>query len=253
MAYEGAVIQLDHVYAGYGGPPVLTDLNVTVNAGEFVGVVGPNGGGKTTFLRLILGLVPNVNGRVRVFGMSPQEARPKVGYVPQRQEFDRRFPVTAADVALMGRLGNAPPLLPYPAADRETVRRTLETVGAEHLAREPFGALSGGQQQRVLIARALACDPQMLLLDEPMSNLDEPAEREMYELLRRLNERMTIVLVSHDIGVITAQVSVVICVNRRMVMHPTSEITDDILLGIYGGAMRLVRHDHKCATRHVHE
>jgi zinc transport system ATP-binding protein len=239
-------IEIDAAWAGYGGPPILEDVNVRIEDREFVGVVGPNGGGKTTFLKLILGLVSPARGRVRVFGTTPARARPRIGYVPQRTDFDQAFPIRAEDVVRMGRLGHDAPLGPWRKSDRMTAEAALQTVGIAHLRHAQFGSLSGGQQQRVLIARALAATPRMLLLDEPMSNLDQPAEKEMYEILNRLNQRMTIVLVSHDISVVTGQVERVVCVNRRVLVHRTAEITDAALLTVYGGDMRIVRHDEHC-------
>lgn len=250
MESQPHVIEMENVYADYGGPTVLEDINLTIHEGDFVGVVGPNGGGKTTLLKVVLGLVRPARGEVRVFGQSPRKARNMIGYVPQQTDLDRDFPVSVLDVVLMGRLGVAPTLGPFRKSDRQVAFNALAEVDADQIRDRRFGALSGGQQKRVLIARALACRPRLLILDEPLANLDTRVQPEIYTLLKRLNQDITVVLVSHDIGVVTANVTRVVCVNRHMVVHPTSEITDQILLGIYGGDMRLVRHDHHCVGEH---
>jgi len=247
------VIELVGVQAGYDGYAVLEDVNLRINEGDFVGIVGPNGGGKTTLLRIILGLHKPVTGTVRVFGVRPAQSRQRLGYVPQRMQFDRDFPIRALDVVLMGRLGFAATVGPFRAGDRKAAEEALREVGLYELRYKRFGELSGGQQQRVLIARALACGPEILLLDEPVANIDKPAESDFYRLLNELYNEKTIVLVSHDISFVTSKVNRVVCVNRRLVVHPTSEITDDILLGVYGNQMRIVRHDQTCAQDHDNE
>ena len=237
------VIALRNVSFAYDSTPVLQDVSLEVPERDFACMVGPNGGGKTTLLKLLLGLLAPTRGEIRVFGGAPERARTRIGYMPQHAQTDPRFPVSVADVVLMGRLGRAEILGPYRRAHREAAWRALREVGLDDLRRRPFGDLSGGQRQRVLIARALAAEPELLLLDEPTSNLDAPAESELNELLRRLNERMTIVMVSHDLGFVSRFVRTVICVKQCVVVHPTSEITGEIIREIYGSDVCMVRHD----------
>jgi zinc transport system ATP-binding protein len=244
---DAPVISLRNVSFAYDGGLVLEAVTLEIGPRDFVSVVGPNGGGKTTLLKLVLGLLEPARGQVRVFGLPPREACGRIGYMPQHAQMDPWFPATVADVVLMGRLGRAKTLGPYRRPEREAARRALEEVGLFDLRNRPFAALSGGQRQRTLIARALAAEPEILLLDEPTASLDVHMEGELYELLRRLNERLTVVIVSHDLGFVSQFVKSVVCVKRTVVIHPTSEITGEIIREIYGADVHMVRHDHRCA------
>ena len=241
------VISFQDVTFSYDGSPVVEDVSFAVDERDFVCVVGPNGGGKTTLLKLMLGVVAPTRGRVAVFGGPPERARARMGYVPQQSQFDLQFPVRVMDVVLTGRLDRSRWLGLYRRADKEAAAKALRDVDLDTLRHRPFAALSGGQRQRVLIARALAAEPDLLLLDEPTANVDIAVEEEVYAVLRELNQRLTIVLVTHDLGFVSTFVSHVICVNRRVSVHPTSEVTGAIISEIYGRDMRLVRHDHRCA------
>jgi len=238
-----SAVLIENLSFGYGSRHVLEDVSLEIERGDFACLVGPNGGGKTTLLKLILGLLKPDRGRVRVLGLPPEEARQKVGYMPQHANLDPLFPVTAMDVVLMGRLGRHRWFGSYRRTDRLAGEAALEEVGLAGSGRVPFAALSGGQRQRVLIARALVDDPELLLLDEPTANLDPQAEGELYALLQRLNRRMTIVLVSHDLGFVSQFVRRVICVNRRVFTHPTVELTGEMVQEIYDHGVRMVRHD----------
>lgn len=232
---------------GYGGPPVLQNVNISIPEGDFVCVVGPNGSGKTTLLKIALGLLKPTSGSIDVFGQAPDRSRGRIGYVPQHPRLDPLFPVSAMDVVLMGRLGKTPVLGAWQSTDREQARRTLDEVGLGNQAGHHFASLSGGQKQRVLIARALAGEPDLLLLDEPTAGLDAHIEEGFYRLLEELNKRLTIVLVSHDLGFVSGYVRSVVCVGQDVVVHPTSEITGKVIADLYGSDMRLVRHDHRCS------
>ncbi|HMK33490.1 MAG TPA: ABC transporter ATP-binding protein [Desulfomonilaceae bacterium] len=227
----------------YDGQPVLEDVNLAIAQGDFVSVVGPNGGGKTTLLKLMLGLLRPSRGEVSVFGATPEAARPRIGYMPQHSQLDPQFPATVMDVALMGRLGHGRFFGWHSRKDKEAAIKALDEVGLQDLRKMPFASISGGQRQRLFIARALACEPEILLLDEPMANLDVVMEGDLYNLLQRFNEQLTIVMVSHDLGFVSKIVKNVICVNRRVAMHATSEITGKIIDEIYGSPMRMVRHN----------
>jgi zinc transport system ATP-binding protein len=241
-----SAISLRNVTFSYGGEPALEDVNVSVEERQAVCIVGPNGGGKTTLVKLILGLLAPQRGEVRVFGLPPHRARLRIGYMPQHVQHDPLFPVTVMDIVLMGRLGHGGlgDVFGWPTRiDRRAALDALAQVGMEEFGRRPFAALSGGQRQRVLIARALCCKPDLLLLDEPTSNVDSAVEVRLLELLRELNRRMTIVMVSHDLGFVSGLVETAICVNRRVVVHPTNEMTGAAIRDIYGGEVRMVRHD----------
>ncbi|MGE5592307.1 MAG: metal ABC transporter ATP-binding protein [Betaproteobacteria bacterium] len=236
------VIRLENVWVQYDGATVLEDVTFVVRERDFIGIIGPNGGGKTTLLRTILGLAKPSRGRVTVLGTTPLKGRRFVGYVPQYSLFDREFPVSVWDVVLMGRLGHRRCLSGYTAEDRAVAARALEAVDMFRLKDRQIGQLSWGQTQRVLIARALAAEPKVLLLDEPAAALDSQVEAGLYDLLRALNERVAIVMVSHDIGVISAYVKSIACLNRRLVYHDSREITRDMLEVAYECPVDLIAH-----------
>ncbi|MBW2017985.1 MAG: ABC transporter ATP-binding protein [Deltaproteobacteria bacterium] len=237
------VIEMEEVSFSYDGHLVLEEVYLRVYEKDFLCIVGPNAGGKTTLLKLILGLLRPSRGSVRVFGQAPVKARARIGYMPQHASLDPLFPVSVMDVVLMGRLGNRDNFGFFGKRDRSAAREALEQVELSEVRNRSFSDLSGGQQQRVLIARALVSDPEILLLDEPTSSVDAAIETELYELLNRLNEKMTIVLVTHDLGFVSHYVKGVACVNRRVVVHPTSEITGEMINEMYGCNMHMVRHD----------
>jgi zinc transport system ATP-binding protein len=238
-----SVIKLENVSFSYDGLLVLQDVNLTVGERDFLAIVGPNAGGKTTLLKLVLGLLKPTSGTVQVFGHNPEKDRVHVGYMPQHASLDLLFPVSVLDVVLMGRLGNRNRLGFYRKEDRDAAVEALQRVEMEEIRNRPFSALSGGQQQRVLIARALASNPRLLLLDEPTANIDVAVETELFEILHELNDAITIVLVTHDLGFVSCYVKNVACVNRRVVVHPTSEITGEMINEIYGSHVHMVRHD----------
>ncbi len=246
------VVALEGVSFSYNGSPVLEDVHLAVEERDFLCVVGPNGGGKTTLLKLILGLYKPDRGRVRVFGGPPERARSRIGYMPQHVHLDPLFPVTVLDVVLMGRLGDGLRFGPFRSRDKEAARAALAQVELDHLGHHSFADLSGGQRQRVLVARALASNPDLLLLDEPTSNIDTVHETELFAILSGLNERMTIIVVTHDLGFVSRYVRRVACVNRRVVVHPTSEITGEMIHEIYESDVRMVRHDTVNPRRNGH-
>jgi zinc transport system ATP-binding protein len=243
MANE-PVVSLHNVTFSYGGSPVLENVTFDVSEHAAVCMIGPNGGGKTTLVKLILGLL-TPQGEIRVFGQSPRRARLRVGYMPQHIQYDPQFPVTAMDIVLMGMLGQ-PGVRGFfgwhGQADRSAAKNALRQVGMEEFRHRPFASLSGGQRQRVLIARALCGNPDMLLLDEPTSNVDTVVEAQLLDILRELNQHLTILMVSHDLGFVSHLVESVICVNRKVVMHSTSQITGTSIEDIYGGNVRAVHH-----------
>lgn len=241
-----AVVSFDNVSFAYDRHEVLRSVSLEFFPDEFIGIVGPNGGGKTTFLKLVLGINKPDSGTVRVFGKDPSEISSQIGYVPQYIMFDPYFPVDARDVVLMGRLGFRKFGF-FGTKDRKLAHQALEEVGLGDVARMPFADLSGGQRQRVLIARALAAQPRIMLLDEPTANIDQKAAKDLYELLKNLSKSMTVGIVSHDIGVISNHVQRVVCVNRKVSIHPTSELTGDLISSLYGGDISLIRHDHCCS------
>ena len=249
------VITIRHLWAGYDREQVLEDVNLTVYEGDFIGLIGPNGGGKTTLIRVLLGLLPPTRGEVRIMGRSIREGRRGIGYVPQVVEFDRQFPISVWDVTRMGRLGKRRLLQRYTAEDKEIVAEALRQVELYDLRRRPIGELSGGQRQRVYIARALATQPKILLLDEPTSNVDPQVSSGIYELLRVLNEQVTILLISHDMSAISSYVKTVGCLNRHLFYHGGQELTPDMLELAYQCPIDLIAHGvpHRVFSMHDHE
>ena len=217
------VIKTDQLTVNLGGKTVLEDITFSAATGELTGVIGPNGAGKTTLLRALLGLVPVQKGTLTVLdkrGNHLKEVRPMIGYMPQRQSFERRFPLSAADVVATGLLSPRTTFRRIPEKNKQ-VSQALGAVGMESYYNSPFQGLSGGEQQRVLLARALAKRPGLLLLDEPNSGLDFPAQQSFVELLRELKEKdnLTIILVSHDLVSIAPAADKLLCINRTMHIH----------------------------------
>lgn len=239
------VIDLEDVWYRFdGGPPVLQGVSLRVPDKEFIGVVGPNAGGKSTLLKVLLGLYHPYQGRVRVLGTSPSRARRRIGYVPQYPTFSREFPTDVLHAVLMGRLGMTRGFGRYSEADRARARNAMMETEIESLAGRQISTLSGGQLQRVLVARALVCEPRILLLDEPTSNIDQRVETDIFDYLREFNRRMTIVVVSHDIGFISRYVDQVACLNKTLICHDTADIDGRTIQELYGADVQMVAHQH---------
>jgi zinc transport system ATP-binding protein len=246
------VIQCDQLCFSYDEIPILTDVSFTVQRLDAIALVGPNGGGKSTLLKLILGLLTPQSGTIQVLGTSPHLARPRIGYMPQHLQFDPSFPVSVMDVVLMGRAGSMG-LWRYGAEDRRVARATMAELAVDDLAGRSFSSLSGGQRQRILIARALVCEPELLLLDEPTANVDPAAHLQFFEILKELSRRVTVLTVSHDLGFVSQVVGRVFCVNHQVRIHPTTELTGEVIREMYGGEVRMVLHDQCCSERgHSH-
>jgi len=239
---------LKDVSFSYRNRKILEKVTLSISYGDFATIVGPNGGGKTTLLKLMLGLLKPDAGTIELLGTTPEKSRLDIGYMPQYARLDMQFPVTVTDVVLMGRLSRKT-WGRYTPKDREAAAEALEEVRLLDQKDSHFSRLSGGQKQRVLIARALCSDPKLLILDEPTSNIDEETEHLFFEMLERLNTRMTILLVSHDLGFASQKVKSVICVNREVVMHPTTKMDGTTIKEIYGGEFEMIRHDHRCSNR----
>ncbi|MFH1830693.1 MAG: ABC transporter ATP-binding protein [Pseudomonadota bacterium] len=240
---EVPAICLRDVSFSFDDSPVIEGAELCIDELSFVSIVGPNGGGKTTLLKLMLGMLKPTSGTVRIFGKDPKDARRQIGYLPQSAQFDPHFPISVMDVVLTGRLGTSQTGFCCTCVDRSIAEKALDDVGLLETKNKSFSTLSGGQRQRVLIARALACEPRMLMLDEPTANLDRLVESRLYELLTSLSKRLTIILVSHDLGFVSRFVERVVCVNRNVHIHPTSELTSEIINEMYGRDVKLVRHD----------
>jgi len=238
------VVEFKNVSFSYGPVPVLEHISLGLERAEFFGLIGPNAGGKSTLLKLMLGLLQPDSGQIRLFGEEPRNARKRVGYVPQHPTFSRGFPISVLEVVLLGLLGMNADLGGFRARDR---RKAMDALGAAEiadLAGRSINTLSGGQLQRVLIARALVCDPELLILDEPTANVDLRAEEDIFALLREYSAHMTIVIVSHDVAFISGYVGRVGCLNRTLVCHETAEISGKTIEELYGAPVRMIHHSH---------
>ncbi len=210
----------------YADTPIFYTVSFAVEKGEFVGIIGPNGGGKSTLLKLIMGFLTPASGNLQVHGKN-------LAYVPQNMKFDRHFPISAIEVVLQGRLSHLPWYGVFSPEDKKIAIESLQEVGLEEISSKPFGELSGGQQQRVLIARALASKPEILLLDEPTANLDPYAEKEIFSILRRLKNGMTILMVTHDLQTAVDEVDRILVVQKGILSYSPKEVCEHYALGLY--------------------
>jgi zinc transport system ATP-binding protein len=234
-------VEMRDVCFSYGDHPVLSHVDLSVERRDFMAVLGPNGGGKTTLLKLILGLASPCGGSIRVFGQAPSHSRGRVGYVPQVTTSAEEFPATVLDVVLMGRLGFRGRR--STKEERARSRHLLSTLGIEQLAKRGIATLSGGQRQRVLIARALAGEPELLLLDEPVASVDPASQEGIYGILDTLNRDhgVTIVMVTHDVGAVSSHVSSIACMNVGLFTHGEKLMPADVAKA-YGCPIDLVSH-----------
>jgi zinc transport system ATP-binding protein len=239
---EVEIVRLKDIRVNYGDIPALEDVTLSIFQHDFLGIIGPNGGGKSTLLKVILGLVKPYSGSVSVFGKPPEQMRRRIGYVSQRPAFDRDFPASVWDVVMMGRYGKTGLFRRYSNDDKASAEKALVRVGMRDYRNKQIGRLSGGQQQRVFVARALVAEPKLLLLDEPTASIDSTMQTEFYELLEELKKSLTIVMVSHDIGAVSVYVDKIACLNRQLYYHGSREITPEILEATYKCPVQLIAH-----------
>ncbi len=239
---DNELVKLEDVWVLYDGVPVLEGVNLPIESGDFLAIIGPNGGGKTTLLKVILGLVTPSRGRVSVLGKAPQQSRQIIGYIAQHNLFDSNFPINVREVVLMGRSGRAGLFRRYGKEDNVAAEKALQTVGMLGYSERQIGKLSGGEQQRVFIARALVTEPKLLLLDEPTASVDPAMQTEFYELLEKLKEQMAIVIVSHDLSAVSTYVDKIACLNRHLFYHGTKEIEPGVLEAVYGCPIQMIAH-----------
>ncbi len=248
-----AAISIRDLSFSYDSQMVLSDVNLEVNSFDSICVVGPNGGGKSTLIKLIVGLLLPDTGTVRIFGVKPEAARLRIGYVPQYARYDPQFPISVFEVVRMGCFGGSFTGR-YSKEDKDRAMESLRITGIADLAARPFSSISGGQRQRVLIARALASRGDILILDEPTANIDHESELQFFDLLTELNKSMTILMVTHEVGFASTFFKRIACVNKQVVIHPTSELTGDLIREMYGGDLQMIRHDHCCSSEgHQHD
>ncbi len=253
---SGTAVHIDNLSVYYGSTPAIEGVCLDVEDGEYLGIIGPNGGGKSSLLKAILGLVPIAAGTVQVYGNSLGGNRALVGYVPQFAALDKRFPITLIEVVLTGRLKQGlSPFFRFKEKDTIIVHNLLERVGIDSLANRQISELSGGEFQKMLIARALAVNPRLLLLDEPTASVDAGSRDQIYKLLEELNKDMTIILVTHDLLAISSQVRRLACLNGCLIYHGEPELTGNIVNNLYGCPVDLIAHGvpHRVLKEHKEE
>lgn len=234
------LISIQNLSVRYGNTEALLGVNLDITCDDFIGVIGPNGGGKTTLVKAILGVLP-YSGHIHYSPELDHNGKRRIGYLPQISNIDKTFPISVQEVVLSGLQSQKRLTGRYSREDKAKAEGLLEVCGIAGIARKPIGELSGGQQQRTLLCRALISDPLLLILDEPANFVDNKFEKELYALLRQLNERMAIVMVSHDLGTITSHVKSIVCVNRHVHRHNSNTITAEQLIN-YDCPIQLVEH-----------
>ncbi len=255
----GKILEITDLYAGYGNEIILKDVSLVVNDNDYIGIIGPNGGGKTTLLKVILGIIKPYRGSVTFFNdrqgeSSNGESSNIIGYLPQINQIDLRFPIQVADVVLSGLMSKEGLFSRYSGRQKKLAESLLSRLGVYHLRKKTIGELSGGQLQRIYLCRAIISSPRLLMLDEPNTFVDTKFETDFYEILRDLNNDMAIIVVSHDVGTISWYVKTIACVNRNLHYHPTNTITQEQLAS-YNCPIQLVTHGdipHTVLATHKH-
>lgn len=223
-----SLVSLKNVSVQYDENIALESVSLDIYPDDFLGIIGPNGGGKTTLVKAILGTISH-NGEVAYSPTLSEQGHRLIGYLPQQTEFDRAFPISVIEVVMSGLQAEKGLMKRYSTADRKRAMQLLEMAGIADIAERQISEISGGQMQRALLCRAVILEPKLLILDEPTNFVDNQFENELYTLLRRLNERMAIVMVSHDLGTITSVVKSIVCVNRSVHRHNSNIITAEQL------------------------
>ena len=241
---KSAAIEVKEVNFSFADLSILENINMTINQGDFAGLIGPNGGGKTTLLKLILGLYKPQSGQIRLFGETIKKQRKSIGYVPQYANFNSDFPISVQNTVLQGRLGISSSFGSYSKKDKRIAHKVMCETEIADLAQRSIQTLSGGQMQRVLVARALAAEPEIMLLDEPTANIDQRAEKDIFDLFKTINKRMTILIISHDIGFVSDYINKVFCLNKTLVCHDSTPVTSDTIHTLYGSHISEVQHHH---------
>lgn len=246
-------ISITNLSAGYDAETIIEDVTIDIYQKDFFGIIGPNGGGKSTLFKAILGLIPIKQGNILIFGKTPRKGRKYIGYVPQYAEFDRGFPISVWDVVLMGRRSSRGLFPYYSQKDKTEAEKALAMVKLLDYKHHHISELSGGQRQRVYIARALTSNPKILLLDEPTASVDKEMRETIYQFLKEINKNMTIVLVTHDIGVLSSYVNRVSCMNRYLFTHDDDRyISKEMIEKAYSCPVEIIAHGlpHRVLAHH---
>ena len=249
------LVELHNITAGYDEKIVLRQVSLHIGEHDFLGIIGPNGGGKTTLLKIILGLLKPKEGEIRFYHEGKQVPSLKIGYLPQMNRIDKKFPISVREVVSSGLSSEKPLFRGFNNAQQERIEEVLRLMGLEELPDRPIGELSGGQLQRVLLGRSIVSRPELLILDEPNSYVDKKFESHFYELLAQVNRESAIILVSHDLGTILPMVKNIACVNESVHYHPGSDVTEEWVGQAYACPIELIGHGdmpHRILKKHSH-
>ncbi len=239
---EDKLINIEHVFAGYNGKPALRDISLTVFKDDFLGIIGPNGGGKTTLLKVILGLLHPFKGSVRFYREGAEVPSLRIGYLPQMNSIDRKFPISVREVVASGLASGKPRFRSFTKEQESRIDAVIRKMGVAEFASRPISDLSGGQLQRVLLGRSMVSQPEVLILDEPNSYVDKRFESNFYKLLAEVNRESAVILVSHDIGTVISLVKNIACVNETIHYHPGTNISAEWLEDKYACPIELIGH-----------
>lgn len=250
------LINIDNIVAGYDNKIVLHDISLDIWENDFLGIIGPNGGGKTTLLKIILGLLKPKSGSVRYFDGEKEVSSLKIGYLPQMNKIDKKFPISVREVVLSGLMAEKPRFRDFTAEQKQRAEEVIAQMGLQELAKRAIGDLSGGQLQRVLLGRSMVSRPKVLILDEPNSYVDKRFESHFYNLLEEISKESSIILVSHDIGTVLSMVKNIACVNETLHYHSGADISAEWLENKYACPIELVGHGdlpHRVLKNHIHK
>lgn len=236
------IIELNNVSAGYNGEVIIEDVSLEIFRNDFIGVIGPNGAGKTTLIKTILRLITPFKGEIK-YRFHANRSEAPIGYLPQVNTIDRRFPISVKDVIMSGLLSRKRLIKRFTGEEKQKADDLIIQMKIDNITEKPIGELSGGQMQRVFLCRAIISDPELLILDEPNTYVDNQFESELYEILKKLNEKMAIIVVSHDIGTISSYVKTIACVNRKVHYHKSNIISQE-QLDSYNCPIQLITHGH---------
>jgi zinc transport system ATP-binding protein len=245
------LLELKNISAGYNGKTAIQNASIRINSDDFIGIIGPNGGGKTTLIKVILGLIKPYQGKIINY---LSEGGSSIGYLPQINQFDKKFPISVKDTILAGFINNARLTLRFSKEQKDRANSLMVKMGIEDYKIKPIGELSGGQMQRVFLCRALVSNPKLLILDEPNTFVDNKFENELYEILKELNKDISIVMVSHDVGMISSYVKTIACVNKEVHYHESNIISQE-QLNAYNCPIQLITHGnipHTVLASHHH-